>query len=46
MCPNQNNIENQIIEYLKKFDYVKQDYKTLDNGIETTYKREIFKRVK
>ena len=42
---NQNNIENQIIEYLKKFDYVKQDYKTLDNRIETTYKREIFKTI-
>ena len=43
---NENNIENQIIKYLKKFDYVKQDYKTLDNEIETTYKREIFKIVK
>jgi len=42
---NQNNIENQIIEYLKKFDYVKQDYKTLDNEIETTFKREIFKTI-
>jgi hypothetical protein len=42
---NQNNIENQIIEYLKKFDYVKQDYKTLNNGIETTFKREIFKTI-
>ena len=43
---NQNNIENQIIEYLKKFDYIKQDYKNLNNEIETTFKREIFKIVK
>ena len=50
---NQYNIENQILNYLKKFDYLKQDYKTLENeigvwtknGIETTFKREFFKTI-
>jgi len=42
---NQNNAENKIITYLKFYDYISNDYKTLDNGIETTFKREIFKTI-
>ena len=42
---NEYNAENKILEYLKKFDYIKQDYKTLNNEIETTFKREVFKTI-
>jgi hypothetical protein len=52
---NEYNAEIKILEYLKKFDYIKQDYKTLDNEIETTFNldneiettfsREIFKTI-
>ena len=42
---NQDNIEKMIIHYLKFFDYISNDYKTLDDGIETTFKREIFKTI-
>jgi ribosomal protein S8 len=43
---NKNNVENEILNLLNKFGYISDyKYKTLNNEIETTFKREIFKTI-
>jgi ribosomal protein S8 len=43
---NKNNVENEILNLLNKFGYISNyKYKTLNNEIETTFKREIFKTI-